>query len=100
MSGSGISGVTGGGRRGRKKQLASGYLVNVHTAPDKSVRLRVALLFCEYFSADATGGICSGSLTMPVYFFCTLAPDSFKTLWKELEKNYSEIQIVFSYLFQ
>lgn len=66
MSGSGISGVTGAGD-GEEKQLASGYLVNVHTAPDKSVRLRVALYFVNIFGRR-NRGICSGSLTMAVHF--------------------------------
>lgn len=67
MSGSGISGVTGAGD-GEEKQLASGYLVNVHTAPDKSVRLRVALYFVNIFSRR-NRGICAGSLTMAVCFY-------------------------------
>ncbi|HHH4278822.1 TPA: hypothetical protein ACPZZR_004799, partial [Escherichia coli] len=56
-----------GRETGKKKQLASGYLVNVHTAPDKSVRLRVALYFVNIFGRR-NRGICSGSLTMTVCF--------------------------------
>ncbi|HHH6656776.1 TPA: ABC transporter permease, partial [Escherichia coli] len=41
----------------KKKQLASGYLVNVHTAPDKSVRLRVALYFVNIFSRRNRGDL-------------------------------------------
>ncbi|MCZ8964813.1 hypothetical protein OM170_24340, partial [Escherichia albertii] len=44
--------------------------------------------------ADATGGICSGSLTM-AGVFCTSAPDSFKTLWKELEKIIVKCKLFF-----
>ncbi|EOZ1264541.1 ABC transporter permease, partial [Escherichia coli] len=46
-----------GRETGKKKQLASGYLVNVHTAPDKSVRLRVALYFVNIFSRRNRGDL-------------------------------------------
>ncbi|ORD89453.1 ABC transporter permease [Escherichia coli] len=46
-----------GRETGKKKQLASGYLVNVHTAPDKSVRLRVALYFVNIFGRRNRGDL-------------------------------------------
>ncbi|KYN56564.1 ABC transporter permease [Escherichia coli] len=49
--------VSQGRETGKKKQLASGYLVNVHTAPDKSVRLRVALYFVNIFSRRNRGDL-------------------------------------------
>ncbi|MEF8625534.1 hypothetical protein U9Z62_23410, partial [Escherichia coli] len=57
-----------GRETGKKKQLASGYLVNVHTAPDKSVRLRVALYFVNIFSRRNRGDLCRQPYNGCVFF--------------------------------
>ncbi|MFL3050029.1 hypothetical protein, partial [Salmonella enterica] len=57
-----------GRETGKKKQLASGYLVNVHTAPDKSVRLRVALYFVNIFSRRNRGDLFRQSYNGCVFF--------------------------------
>ncbi|EON2341960.1 hypothetical protein ACLLKL_005089, partial [Escherichia coli] len=57
-----------GRETGKKKQLASGYLVNVHTAPDKSVRLRVALYFVNIFGRRNRGDLFRQSYNGCVFF--------------------------------
>ncbi|HHT8135303.1 TPA: hypothetical protein ACT2L0_005146, partial [Escherichia coli] len=66
-----------GRETGKKKQLASGYLVNVHTAPDKSVRLRVALYFVNIFSRRNRGDLFRQPYNGCVFF---IHPD-----WKGLK---------------
>ncbi|WP_212760338.1 hypothetical protein, partial [Escherichia coli] len=51
-------------------------------------------LFCEYFRQTQQGGFVPAALQW-LCVFCTSAPDSFKTLWKELEKIIVKYKLFF-----
>ncbi|MGL7617060.1 hypothetical protein, partial [Salmonella sp. NW856] len=51
-------------------------------------------LFCEYFQQTQQGGFVPAALQL-LCVFCTSAPDSFKTLWKELEKIIVKYKLFF-----
>ncbi len=81
------------GRGGKRKNSLHRATSLMSVQPDKSLRLRVALYFVNIFSRRNRGDL-FGCLQW-LCIFCTSAPDSFKTLWKGLEKIIVKYKLFF-----